>query len=184
MKQKDQLKHTLVYSSPQQVQRVQETIQDEKRIIQHKFTSEEDATKKDPRYGGRTEREYLLHNFDEGVYDILVAIRCLDEGVDVPSTRTAILMCSTGNPKEYIQRRGRVLRRFPGKDKAVIYDFIVIPDLGTEEMFDEYESKIVQSQFQRIEEFVDDSLNSSETSRELFRIKLKYKIIGSAVHAR
>ena len=56
-----------------------------------------------------------------------MAIKCLDEGVDVPSAKTAILMSSTRNPIQYIQRRGRIFRRAPGKDKAVIYDLIVIP---------------------------------------------------------
>jgi len=184
LKGKSQIKHTLVYCSPQQIREVQEIIRDEKKIVQHKFTSDEDAIKKYSKYAGLTEREYLLHNFDDGVYDVLVAIKCLDEGVDVPSTRTAILMCSTGNPKEYIQRRGRVLRRFPDKEKAVIYDFIIIPDLGSHNMLNEYENKIVQSQFQRIDEFVNDSLNSSEISRELFKIKLKYKVIGGTKNVR
>lgn len=184
LKQKNHLKHTLVYCSPQQIENIQELIRNEKRILQHKFTSDEDATRKNPKYGGLTEREYLLHNFAEGIYDVLVAIKCLDEGVDVPSTHTAILMCSTGNPKEYIQRRGRVLRRFPGKEKAVIYDFIIIPDLGNKGIVNEYENKIVQSQFERIEEFVKDSLNSSEILRELFKIKVKYKIIGGLANVK
>ncbi|MFH1289841.1 MAG: helicase-related protein, partial [Nanoarchaeota archaeon] len=140
--------------------------------------------RKQAKYNGLTERDHLLKNFDDGVYDILIAIKCLDEGVDIPSTRTAILMCSTGNPKEYIQRRGRVLRRFPGKEKAIIYDFIIIPDLGQKGLLSDYEAKIVQSQFQRIEEFVEESLNSSEISRELFKIKLKYKILGAVSNAK
>ena len=57
----------------------------------------------------------------------LIAIKCLDEGVNIPSIKTAFILASTTNPKEYIQRRGRVLRKFDGKDFAVIYDFITIP---------------------------------------------------------
>lgn len=178
LKENNRIKRTLVYCSPQQIQHIQEAIRDEKKILQHKFTSNEDAIKKQSKFGGLTEREYLLKNFDDGIYDILVAIKCLDEGVDIPSTRTAILMCSTGNPKEYIQRRGRVLRRFPGKEKAIIYDFVIIPDIGGKGIVNEYETKIIQSQFQRIEEFTKESLNSSEISRELFKIKLRYKILG------
>lgn len=181
---KKTVKHTLVYCSPEQMQPIQDLIREEKKIIQHRFTSDEDATKNQSKYGGLTEREHLLKNFDEGIYDVLVAIKCLDEGVDVPSTRTAILMCSTGNPKEYIQRRGRVLRRFPGKEKAIIYDFIIIPDLGGDGVFEEFEKKIVQSQFQRIEEFVAESLNKRDISRELFKIKIKYKILGAEAHVR
>ncbi len=180
LKTNDDIKHTLVYCSPQQKIPAQEVIRNEGKIIQHQFTSDEDATRKQQKYNGLTEREYLLDNFDKGVYDVLVAIKCLDEGVDVPSTRTAILMSSTGNPKEYIQRRGRVLRRFPGKEKAIIYDLIIIPDLGLSGDDIDYERKIVESQFNRIDEFVQESLNFSSVSRQLFKIKLKYKILGGS----
>ena len=83
-----------------------------------KFTSEEDAD----------ERERLKTNFAEGTQlQALVAIRCLDEGVNIPSIQTAFILASSTNPKEYIQRRGRVLRKFPGKSFATIYDFITLP---------------------------------------------------------
>lgn len=178
LKAKDKIKHTLVYCSPQQITKIQDIIRAEGKITQHKFTSDEDATRKSQKFNSMTEREYLLDNFDRGVYDVLVAIKCLDEGVDVPSTENAILVSNTGNPKEYIQRRGRVLRRHPGKQKAIIYDMIVIPDLGSgSEIFDA-EKKIVESQFRRIEEFVKDALNCSEISRNLFKVKLKYKTLG------
>ena len=57
----------------------------------------------------------------------LIAIKCLDEGVNIPSIKTAFILASTTNPKEYIQRRGRVLRKCDGKDVAEIHDFITIP---------------------------------------------------------
>lgn len=83
-----------------------------------KFTSEENAE----------ERELLKADFAEGKHlQTLVAIRCLDEGVNIPSIRTAFIMASSTNPKEYVQRRGRVLRKYPGKRHAVIYDFITLP---------------------------------------------------------
>lgn len=83
-----------------------------------KFTSEEDAS----------ERERIKADFDEGEHlQAVVAIRCLDEGVNIPSIKTAFIMASSTNPKEYVQRRGRVLRLFKGKNYAVIYDFITLP---------------------------------------------------------
>lgn len=83
-----------------------------------KFTSEEDAD----------ERERIKSDFAEGTHlQAVVAIRCLDEGVNIPSIRTAFIMASSTNPKEYIQRRGRVLRKFPGKRYATIFDFITLP---------------------------------------------------------
>lgn len=83
-----------------------------------KFTSEESAK----------ERESLKIAFDEGKQmQALVAIRCLDEGVNIPSIKTAFILASSTNPKEYVQRRGRVLRKYPGKSQADIYDFITLP---------------------------------------------------------
>ena len=74
------------------------------------------------------ERKVLTSEFAKGeTIQALIAIKCLDEGVNIPSIKTAFILASTTNPKEYIQRRGRVLRKFPGKDFAVIYDFITIP---------------------------------------------------------
>ena len=58
---------------------------------------------------------------------VLVAIRCLDEGVDLPSLDHALILASSSNPREFIQRRGRVLRRAPGKFRAIIYDAMVVP---------------------------------------------------------
>jgi superfamily II DNA or RNA helicase len=73
------------------------------------------------------ERTRLLEAFGKGEIQVLIAIKCLDEGVDVPSTRAAIFMASTTNPREFIQRRGRILRRAPGKTTATIYDLVSVP---------------------------------------------------------
>lgn len=83
-----------------------------------KYTSEESTE----------EREELKKVFSEGEQlQALIAIRCLDEGVNIPSIKTAFILASSTNPKEYIQRRGRVLRKYEGKTHAVIYDFITLP---------------------------------------------------------
>lgn len=74
-----------------------------------------------------SDREKLLSQFDAGDIQALVAIKCLDEGVDVPSTKTAFILASSTNPREFVQRRGRILRKSEGKERAVIYDFIVAP---------------------------------------------------------
>ncbi len=82
------------------------------------FTSNENAEK----------REVLKKEFADGKHQqALVAIRCLDEGVNIPSIETAFILASSTNPKEYVQRRGRVLRLAPGKKYAVIYDFVTLP---------------------------------------------------------
>ena len=80
------------------------------------FTSEEN----------RKQRREILSRFREGETEALVAIRCLDEGIDVPACRTAYLIASSRNPRQFVQRRGRILRRSPGKDYAKIYDFVVV----------------------------------------------------------
>ncbi|MEG1884196.1 MAG: DEAD/DEAH box helicase family protein [Clostridia bacterium] len=99
-----------------------------------KFTSEENAD----------ERDRIKKDFAEGKHlQALVAIRCLDEGVNIPSIRTAFIMASSTNPKEYVQRRGRVLRKFPGKHHAVIYDFITLP-IPLEQV-DDYDADVIES---------------------------------------
>ena len=80
----------------------------------------------------------------------VVAIRCLDEGVDIPSARIGIILASTGNPRQYIQRRGRLLRRKKGKTEAVIYDVLVVPYIGNPgKMILPLEKKIVQKEIDR-----------------------------------
>nr|WP_319375812.1 DEAD/DEAH box helicase family protein [uncultured Methanoregula sp.] len=174
LKNGDSISHTLVYCSPQQIEPTQGIIRDIGKIVQHKFTSGEDATRHQEKYSFMTEREYLLENFDKGNYHVLVAIKCLDEGVDVPSTRNAILMCSSGNPKEYIQRRGRVLRRFPGKVKAIIYDFAAVPNISDARLNPEIEQKMFNSQLKRLEEFAQDAMNESEVRRQIFEERKKH----------
>lgn len=112
-----------------------------------KFTSEEDAE----------ERECLKKEFADGKHQqVLIAIRCLDEGVNIPSIRTAFILASSTNPKEYIQRRGRVLRMSEGKDFATIYDFITLP-----------------IPLERVSEYPDETLSSvkSLAVREIVRMK-------------
>ena len=72
-------------------------------------------------------RQELLQQFADGFLQVLVAIRCLDEGVDIPAARTAFLLASSSNPRQFVQRRGRLLRRAPGKSRADIYDIFVVP---------------------------------------------------------
>jgi superfamily II DNA or RNA helicase len=101
-------------------------------------------------------RQELLEEFDSGFIQVLVAIRCLDEGVDIPSTRTAFILASSTNPRQFVQRRGRVLRRHSSKSRAEIYDFFAVPP--PEEMVKGapgYESArtLVRSQVQRAAEF-------------------------------
>ena len=88
---------------------------EDKGIMARRYTSRESMP----------ERARLLQLFSDGDCDVLVAMKCLDEGIDIPSARCAVLVSSTVNPREYIQRIGRVIRRAKDKENAVIYDFLV-----------------------------------------------------------
>src|SRR4029079_10415276 len=100
----------------------------------------------------REEREALLNSFKVGAIDALVAIRCLDEGIDVPACRTAYILASSRNPKQFIQRRGRILRRSPGKEAAVIHDFLVkLPEDGRD--WGEMERRLFVAELERCAEF-------------------------------
>jgi superfamily II DNA or RNA helicase len=74
----------------------------------------------------RWQRREILRQFKDGETEAMVAIRCLDEGIDVPACRSAYLIASSRNPRQFIQRRGRILRRADGKDRAKIFDFVVV----------------------------------------------------------
>lgn len=166
-----ELSHCLIYCSPEQIEIVQ-NILNERKIIQHKFTQQE-GTRPDLRYGEMSERDFLLMNFVDGSYQALVAMRCLDEGVDIPKAKIGIILASTGNPRQYIQRRGRLLRRFPGKEKAFIYDLIVLPSLrsGLPQELIEIERKILAKELSRYEEFAGISDNVVECIRKILDVQ-------------
>lgn len=123
----------------------------------------------------RQDRSLLLDFFRLGLIDALVAIRCLDEGIDVPACKTAYILASSRNPKQFIQRRGRILRRAPGKEYAEIYDFVVkIPDEFCQN--NDYEIKLVRSELERVSEFAKLSLNQAESIRTLNPLLSKYSL--------
>lgn len=101
----------------------------EKKIRRAKITERESATKIVDEQG-ETERQAIISQFTKHQIQILVGIKCLDEGIDIPNARIAILMSSSTNPREYVQRIGRVIRQAPNKEESMIYDFIVKPSLN------------------------------------------------------
>lgn len=155
------IKWALVYCSPEQIDDVIK-ITNGRTLSAHRFTMEE-GTSPGKQYQGRSEREYILERFAEGDFQMLIAMKCLDEGVDVPAARTAILMCSSSNPREYIQRIGRVIRRYKGKTNAVIYDIVVVPSVEDlpEEMRD-IERRIFEKEMTRCKEIAETSENVAE----------------------
>jgi len=166
---KGEIHHCLVYcspDSPRQMRGVQQILNSAD-IIQHKFTASESAG----------ERKRILQSFEDGKYRALVAMKCLDEGVDIPSTYIAIILSSSTNPREYIQRRGRILRKVTGK-KAKIYDFIVVPTVcpdSTSEYF-EIEKRIFDRELKRYLEFASASLNSGIAYQKVKPLREKYRV--------
>lgn len=137
-----------------------------------KFTSEETAE----------QRDKLKAEFDEGKsLQALIAIRCLDEGVNIPSIQKAFILASSTNPKEYIQRRGRVLRKYKGKTHADIYDFVVSPlPIDHIDTYDEETLRLSQSlvkrEIVRMKDFADLSENTSVADGHIFTLIERYNI--------
>ncbi|XGV96535.1 MAG: DNA phosphorothioation system restriction enzyme [Leptolyngbya sp. BL-A-14] len=122
------------------------------------------------------EREDLRHQFETGELQGLVAIRCLDEGVDIPATQTAVILASSGNPRQFIQRRGRILRSHPNKQRAEIFDMIVLPpDLGRETL--EVERSLLRKELQRFIEFADLADNAGEARLKLLQLQSRYGLL-------
>ena len=121
------------------------------------------------------ERETLQKQLDSGELQGLVAIRCLDEGVDIPSVRTAVILASSRNPRQFIQRRGRILRQAPGKTSAEIYDMIVIPPKDV--ITSESERKLLRNELVRFAEFADLALNGGEARLKIMEIQRKYDLM-------
>ena len=139
------------------------------------------GTKASKKYNGISEREFILDKFSNNEYDALVAIKCLDEGVDIPSAQTAIILASSGNPREYIQRIGRVLRRHPGKEKAKLFDIIVLPRTHAKrrEEINQMERKIVEKELRRYKEFSNNAMNSIDCLLKISVIEEEFKVFIS-----
>lgn len=111
----------------------------------------------------KDERQELLDRFSGGDIEALVAIRCLDEGVDVPSTRTAYILASSSNPRQFVQRRGRILRQAQDKPYAVIHDFVVAPPQRAfqDEASDQFsaERSLIEKELDRVSLFAESARN-------------------------
>ncbi len=113
------------------------------------------------------ERMNIIENFKNKNIQAIAAIKCLDEGVNIPSIETAYILASSTNPKEYIQRRGRVLRKAPNKVYSYIYDFITLPRSISAAETCSYETLkigrgLIKREFERLEEFSRLAVNKSE----------------------
>lgn len=123
----------------------------------------------------RKDRDNILENFRLGIIDAMVAIRCLDEGIDVPACSTAYILASSRDPRQFVQRRGRILRRSPGKERALIHDFIVVLPEGYETGSD-YAKRLIKSELGRVAEFSSLSENRSEAYHTLAPVLRTYDL--------
>lgn len=124
-------------------------------------------------------RRVILERFAAGDLQALAAIRCLDEGVDIPATRRAFILASTTNPRQFIQRRGRVLRPAPGKTRAEIFDFMVIPpDLSDDRRLYEVERRLVGRELARVVELCEAAINGPEALASLLPLRERYALLG------
>ncbi len=155
-----------------QIDAVTDILGNELNMKVSQFTSKEDIE----------ERNILKREFEEGDnLQALIAIKCLDEGVNIPKIKVAFILASTTNPKEYIQRRGRVLRKADGKKYAEIYDFITlprpldeVPSLTIEQM--NRELALIKNELVRAIEFASLSMNKAESLSVIEEIKEAYDL--------
>lgn len=141
-----------------QIDYVRSQIKSNLNINVAKFTSSEN----------QEQRKLIKEQFVDKEINVITAIKCLDEGVNIPSIFTAYILASSTNPREYVQRRGRVLRKAPGKKYANIYDFVTLPrTLSSAKNLNEETLKsdlgLIRRELTRIDDFASCAINFSNT---------------------
>jgi len=154
------LKRTLIYCSDKQIGRVLEILHSRK-IYAHKITYKESLK----------QREEIIESFISDDYKAIVAIKVLDEGIDVPGIERAIILSSSGNPIEYVQRRGRILRRSEGKEFATVYDILIFPWKTIPQEISKSELSLLRKEMKRIDEFVNSSKNPLGVMNKIVKYK-------------
>lgn len=156
-----------------QIDAVTKMLSDELNMKVSRFTSAENAE----------QRRMIISTFDQGIMcQALAAIKCLDEGVSIKSIQQAYILASSTNPREYIQRRGRVLRRYPGKDYAYIYDFVTLPrnlrdvDSATDT---ENDIGLIKRELIRVKDFAQLAENPSDSDKIVDSIETVYGYIDT-----
>lgn len=112
-------------------------------------------------------REQMLKDYEAGKIHVLTSMKCLDEGVDVPRSELAIFCSSTGNPRQFIQRRGRVLRLHDQKVHATIHDLVVVPEINESESNYNMERNLVKKELERVVDFSNLAMNKMDTYEAL-----------------
>ena len=177
------LKYTMVYvpegnskydyeyvSAVESDEEIEESIPEEKPLIKvyseavmdvDKYVTVEQFTSKE------NDRDRILDDFSKGNTHVLVAMKCLDEGVDVPRAEVAIFCASTGNPRQFIQRRGRILRTHDLKPFAIIHDLVVVPEISRFSDSYDAERAMIRRELKRVRDFALLSMNITFTEATL-----------------
>lgn len=169
LREKNDLSNIIIFVSPQQIENVMQILI-EKKIAFHRLT-EAEGTRRDKRYLGMSQREFIISKFKSKEYQVLVAIKCLDEGIDIPTADIGILMSSSSNPREYVQRIGRIIRQAENKKFAKLYDICIdkVSGLDTEEL--ELERKIREKECIRLTDIAKNSINPVDALNIITSIK-------------
>ena len=125
---------------------------------------------------GIKERNEILSDFAKGKIEVLTSMKCLDEGIDVPRSELAIFCASTGNPRQFIQRRGRILRLHPDKPYAIIHDLVVAPQISSIAENYKMERSLLSNEIRRVRDFAKLSENTDFAYQELEEILNYYNI--------
>lgn len=125
---------------------------------------------------GLNDRDKVLADFASGDLEVLTSMKCLDEGVDVPRSELAIFCASTGNPRQFIQRRGRILRKHPDKHKAIIHDLVVVPEVTTASESYNMERNLLKGELKRVRDFATLSENADYAYEKLESILSYYNL--------
>lgn len=172
MERKNEIRYAIVFCAPDtdELDNVAKMFKDIN-IVSHRFTGEE-STK---------ERDEILKNFEKETYQFLTSMNIFNEGIDVPFAREAFILSSSTNPTEYVQRRGRVLRKpsRSDKEKAIIHDFIVLPIINGYNTVSDLEKQIVIKEINRAFLFAEDAMNGLSIMEQLNQILDQYIKINS-----
>ena len=125
---------------------------------------------------GITDRNAILEKYAKGEIEVLTSMKCLDEGVDVPRSEMAIFCASTGNPRQFIQRRGRILRQHPDKHMAIIHDLVVAPQINTSQESYNMERSLLKGELRRVSDFAKLSENADNAYEQLEEVLHYYNL--------
>lgn len=163
------IQDTIIFVSPQQIDKVMMILR-EHNILAHRIT-EKESQHKSNKYSGLSEREYIIKQFETGSYQVIVAIKCMDEGIDIPSARCGIIMASSTNPREYVQRIGRIIRQDGHKSFATLYDVVVEPehDVIQDDDLKKIEKKVYEKEMARISDLSKEAINRAQVVCEVYQ---------------